>query len=304
MKRAYRNLADMIRQADPNASLAIEFWDGEALSLSSKPKVTLRFKSADTARDLLVRKWLAFGEAYTTGDIEVEGDLREPLRLGLAVNFDGAAPTLRQKLELFRTYVKTLNTRTRSSENISYHYDRGNDFYALYLDKTMAYSCAYFENGCDSLEKAQLSKYEHICRKLMLKSDDRLVDIGCGWGGMLIYAAKNYGIRGLGCTISNNQYEYANNKIRELGLQKQVEVVLEDYRNLKGKFDKFVSIGMFEHVGKEFIPLFIKKTSQVLERRRDRASTHNRERCSILQRSLDYEIYFPGRIFAVPWRSN
>jgi len=265
MKRAYRNLADMIRQADPDASLAIEFWDGEALSLSNKPKVTLRFKSADTARDLLARKWLAFGEAYTTGDIEVEGDLREPLRLGLAVNFDGAVPTLRQKLELFRTYVKTLNTRTRSSDNISYHYDRGNDFYALYLDKTMAYSCAYFENGCDSLEKAQLSKYEHICRKLMLKSDDRLVDIGCGWGGMLIYAAKNYGIRGLGCTISNNQYEYANNKIRELGLQKQIEVVLEDYRNLKGKFDKFVSIGMFEHVGKEFIPLFIKKTSQILE---------------------------------------
>lgn len=264
MKRAYRNLAEMIRQADPNAGLVIEFWDGEALHLGSNPKTTLRFKSEETARDLLARKWLAFGEAFTAGDIQIEGDLHELLHLGLAVNFDGASPTLRQKLELLRTYIKTLNTRKHSSENISYHYDRGNDFYALYLDETMAYSCAYFDNGCDSLEKAQLSKYEHICRKLMLKNDERLVDIGCGWGGMLIYAAQNCGIKGLGCTISRNQYEYANDRIKQLGLQNRIEVILEDYRNLKGKFDKFVSIGMFEHVGKEFIPLFMKKTSKIL----------------------------------------
>ena len=253
------------RRNNSEEGLVIEFWDGEALHLGSNPKTTLRLKSEETARDLLTRKWLAFGEAYTAGDIEVEGDLHELLHLGLAVDFNDTSPTLKQKLELLRTYLKTLNTRKRSSENISYHYDRGNDFYALYLDETMAYSCAYFDNGCDSLEKAQLSKYEHICRKLMLKNDERLVDIGCGWGGMLIYAARNHGIKGLGCTISPNQYEYANDRIKELGLQNRIEVILEDYRNLKGRFDKFVSIGMFEHVGKEFIPLFMKKTSKILE---------------------------------------
>ncbi|MCK8602193.1 SAM-dependent methyltransferase [Desulfoferrobacter suflitae] len=266
MKRAYRNLAETIRQADPDASFGIEFWDGETLSLCSNPRATLRLKSENAARDLLARKWLAFGEAYTAGDIEVDGDLQELLRLGMAVSFDDAPSTFRHKLELLRIWAKTLNTRGRSPQNIASHYDRGDDFYALYLDDTMAYSCAYFENGCSALEQAQLSKYEHICRKLMLKSADRVVDVGCGWGGMLIYAAQKYGIKGLGCTLSHNQYKYANNKIRRLGLHNQIEVVLEDYRNLQGTFDKFVSIGMFEHVGREFIPLFMKKTSQILNR--------------------------------------
>lgn len=254
----------MIRQADPNASIAFELWDGETLSTADKPKVTLRFESEEIARDFLARKWLAFGEAYTAGEIEVSGDLREALRLGLAVNFDEAKPTLQQRLELLHAYLKTRNTHNHAVRNIFYHYDRGDDFYALYLDKTMAYSCAYFRNGGDSLDQAQLNKYEHICRKLLLKSGERLVDIGCGWGGMLIYAAQNYGIKGMGCTISRNQYEYATRSIKELGLQKQIEVILEDYRNIKGKFDKFVSIGMFEHVGKEFIPQFIKKARQLL----------------------------------------
>jgi len=264
MKRSIKNLAEMIRRSDPGASIAFELWDGETLSTDYAPNVTLRFESEEIAKDFLARKWLAFGEAYTAGEIEVSGDLREALRLGMAVNFDEAKPTLQEKLELLHAYLKTRNTRHHAVKNISYHYDRGDDLYALYLDKTMAYSCAYFRNGGDSLDQAQLNKYEHTCRKLMLKPGERLVDIGCGWGGMLIYAAQNYGIRGTGCTISRNQYEYANRRIKELGLQQQIEVVLEDYRNIKEKFDKFVSIGMFEHVGKEFIPQFMQKSRRLL----------------------------------------
>jgi len=264
MKRSIKNLTEMIRQADPNASIAFEFWDGETLSTDEAPKVTLRFDSEEIARDFLARKWLAFAEAYTSGQIEISGDLCEALRLGLAVDFDDARPNLRQKLEFLHTYLKTRNTRSNAVKNVSYHYDHRDDFYALYLDKTMAYSCAYFKNGRDSLDRAQLNKYEHICRKLLLQSGEKLVDIGCGWGGMLIYAAQTYGVKGTGCTISRNQYEHANNRIRQLGLQKQIEVVFEDYRNLKGKFDKFVSIGMFEHVGREFIPQFMVKSRSLL----------------------------------------
>lgn len=266
MKRALKNLTEMIRQTDPDASFAMEFWDGESLKVGDDPKFALRFKSEETVRDLMARQWPAFGEAYTSGDIEVQGDLREPLRLGIAVKFDGTPTTFRQKLEFLRTYLKTRNTRNRSVGNISHHYDRGDELYALYLDKTMAYSCAYFKNGSDSLEEAQLNKYEHICRKLTLKPGEKLVDVGCGWGGMLIYAAQKYGIKGIGCTISRNQFEFANRRIKDLGLQNQIEVIFEDYRNLQGKFDKFVSIGMFEHVGKEFIPQFMQKAGQILDR--------------------------------------
>lgn len=266
MKKALKSLAGMIQQADPEATLTFEFWDGEKLTLGNQPTVTLRFKTEESAQDLIQKKWLGFGERYTSGDIEVDGDLRELLRLGIAVSYDGIPATPRQKLELLRHYVKSRNTRQQATKNITHHYDKGDRLYSLYLDETMAYSCAYFKNGCDSLAQAQRNKYEHTCRKLLLKPGEKLIDVGCGWGGMLIHAAQNYGVKGVGCTISRNQYEFANNRIRELGLRDNIEVVYEDYRNVTGKFDKFVSIGMFEHVGKAFIPTFVKKVGQMLTR--------------------------------------
>lgn len=155
---------------------------------------------------------------------------------------------------------------SRVGHNISYHYDLGDDFYALFLDTTMTYSCGYFHTETDSLEQAQLNKYEHICRKLALQPGEKLVDIGCGWGGMLIYAAQNYGISGLGNTLSLNQYESAKTRIKELGLQDRIEVVLADYRQISGEFDKFVSIGMFEHVGKAFISEYMRAVANLLKR--------------------------------------
>jgi cyclopropane-fatty-acyl-phospholipid synthase len=266
MKRAFKNLAEMIRQAEPNASFEFEFWDGETCSIGNNPKFTLKFRSEESVKDLITRKWLGFGEAYTAGKIEVLGDLREPLRLGVAVKYNHIPRTLRHRYELLRAYLLTRSSRDIAPRNISYHYDREEELYDFYLDQSKAYSCAYFKTAQDSLEQAQQNKYEHVCRKLMLRPGEKLLDMGCGYAGMLIYAAKKYGIKGVGCTISRNQYEYAKEKIKELELQNQVEVILEDYRDVRGQFDKFVSIGMFEHVGKQFLHRFMEATSKVLTR--------------------------------------
>jgi cyclopropane-fatty-acyl-phospholipid synthase len=200
------------------------------------------------------------------GDVEIENDLQELFRLGFLINFDEFRLTSWQKIRFFILALLNSDTLRTAPKNISYHYDKGNEFYSLYLDKTMTYSCAYYKSKDDSLEEAQLSKYEHICRKLLLSPGESLLDIGCGWGGMLIYAAQKYGITGVGNTLSKNQYEYAGNKIKELGLQDKITIIYKDYRELSGKFDKIVSIGMFEHVGKKFIPVFFKKVSSLLKK--------------------------------------
>lgn len=130
----------------------------------------------------------------------------------------------------------------------------------------MTYSCAYFRHEDDTLEQAQQQKYEYICRKLQLKKGDTLIDVGCGWGGMLIYAAKNYGISGVGCTLSEPQVQFAKQRIDQEGLQNRITVFKQDYREINGAFDKFVSIAMFEHVGKKFIPQFMEKTRSLLKK--------------------------------------
>ncbi len=265
MRETFRSLADRFHQADPAVAFAFILWDGERIEFGEKPAFTLHIKSEKSAREIAVRRFFGFGEAYTSGEIEVEGSMEELLRLGLAIRFDNLEPNALRKLRLIPDYLKTRCTPGRAKKNISYHYDRGNDFYRLYLDNTMTYSCAYFTSRENSLEQAQMNKYEHISRKLMLKPGERLLDVGCGWGSMLIYAALNYGITGLGITLSKNQCEYANDKIRELGLESSISVALADYRSLKGEFDKFVSIGMFEHVGKEFIPTFMRAVSGLLK---------------------------------------
>lgn len=266
MKKSLLDIASQMHCANPAARFAFEFWDGEDVVYGDHPEMILRFRSKEGAKQLLCNGFLGFGEAYMAGDLEVEGNLQELLRLGLFIEFDQHSLSLWQKMRFLLHHLGTRNTSGRVPKNISRHYDRGDDFYALFLDKTMTYSCGYFNSETDSLEQAQLNKYEHICRKLALQPGEKLVDIGCGWGGMLMYAAQKYGIKGLGNTLSRNQCECAKRKIEELGLQNQIEVVLKDYREITGKFDKFVSIGMFEHVGKAFIPVFMHKVSQLLKK--------------------------------------
>ncbi len=266
MKRAFKDIAEIIHQTDPKASFAIEFWDGDSITIGDKPKFILQLKSLKAAKRILRDGYPGFGESYMNGDVEIENDLQELLRLGFLINFDSSRIPSWQKIRFFILALLNSDTIKIAPKNISYHYDKGNEFYELYLDKTMTYSCAYYKNGNDSLEEAQLNKYEHICRKLLLSSGESLLDIGCGWGGMLIYAAQKYGVIGTGITLSKNQCEYAGNKIKELGLQDNIKILYKDYRELSGKFDKIVSIGMFEHVGKKFIPIFIKKISSSLRK--------------------------------------
>lgn len=265
MKEVVQRLAQMMHQTDPDACFAVEFWDGDSLCFGEKPGFTLRLKSAASVRKIVQKGFLGFGEAYMAGDLDIVDDLAELLRLGFAINFDDYNLPFWLKARLLFIALMNRDTLRRAPKNIHFHYDLGNDFYSLYLDPTMTYSCAYFKNEDDSLEQAQLNKYDHICRKLMLKPNESLIDIGCGWGGMLIYAAREYGVNGVGITLSENQYEYANQKIKEEGLEDKVRILYQDYRTLNGKFDKVVSIGMFEHVGKKFIPVFIRKVSDLLK---------------------------------------
>jgi len=265
MKEAFKNIARMIHQSDPKACFAIEFWDGDAIRFGDVPWVTLRLKTKSCARNIIGKGFFGFGESYMEGDLEIENDMPELFRLGLAIDFDNYKLPFCQKFRFLILALLNRNARRCSPKNISFHYDLGDEFYALYLDKTMTYSCAYFKKADDSLEQAQLNKYEHIARKLLLKPNESLLDIGCGWGGMLIYAAQKYEITGVGNTLSQNQFKYANRKIKELGLQDQIKVLYQDYRHLSGKFDKVVSIGMFEHVGKKFVSSFFQKVSDLLK---------------------------------------
>lgn len=265
MKKAIRELAAAISRTDPNAAFSFELWDGEVIGYGGKPKTTLLIKSAKVPGQMFSKGFLGFGEAYVEGDLEVEGDLQELLRLGLIVQFDEKAFSLRQKMRLLAFRLKTMDTVGRARGNIAYHYDLSPEFYSLFLDESLTYSCGYFKNEDDSLDEAQRNKYDHIARKLMLSSSDTLVDIGCGWGGMLLRSASKYGIRGVGVTLSSNQSLYGSQRIAELGLGERIEVRLQDYRELTGKFDKFVSIGMFEHVGKRFIPVYMRKVAGLLK---------------------------------------
>jgi len=163
---------------------------------------------------------------------------------------------------LSRKHSKALHRKA-----IAFHYDVSNEFYRLWLDEQMVYSCAYFNDPGESLDQAQRNKLDLICRKLRLKAGERLLDIGCGWGALICRAARHYGVRAHGITLSREQYEYTRNRIRDLGLEKQVTVELRDYRDLSNDaaFDKVSSIGMFEHVGLKNLPAYFRAVRQVLK---------------------------------------
>ena len=195
------------------------------------------------------------GEAYMDGDWSTP-DLVSLVRFGVR-NLDQTEGRNRllsmfSRTADFLSHRRNRNTQTGSKKNIAYHYDLGNDFYRLFLDRSLAYSCAYFESSEDSLETAQTRKFDVICRKLQLGPQDHLLEIGTGWGGFAAHAAENYGCRITTTTISRQQYDYAQGLFSRLGAaDKRIELLFEDYRNLRGQFDKIVSIEMFEAVGYE-----------------------------------------------------
>lgn len=227
------------------------------------PEFTVTVHKMPDKKMLLTSTSLALGEAYMRGDIEVDRDLYEVLDLFLGEM--GKFTT--DKLSLKKLIFTSKNPKNQKEE-VQSHYDIGNDFYQLWLDETMSYSCAYFKQESDSLYTAQVQKAERILQKLYLKKGMSVLDIGCGWGYLLIKAAKEYGINGVGITLSEEQLKEFQKRIVEEHLEDQLTVKLMDYRDIPqyGKrFDRVISVGMVEHVGRGNYQLFINCVKKVME---------------------------------------
>jgi len=266
MNNTLRQLLRALSNSDKSVPFEVQFWNGEKIRFgNAQPDFVLIFHTKYAQKRVLLSGILGFGEEYMTGNISVEGDFRQLTRLGASFHFEMKQLSLGTKIGIFFQYLKSLDTLRQAPQNISHHYDLGNDFYQLWLDDSMTYSSAYFRTDMDTLEQAQQQKYEHICKKMQLEQGETLIDIGCGWGGMLIYAARNYNIKGVGCTLSEQQAQYARERVQLQGLSDRITILKQDYRKTNGEFDKFVSIGMFEHVGKKFIPQFMKQTRTLLK---------------------------------------
>ncbi|MFH2231605.1 MAG: cyclopropane-fatty-acyl-phospholipid synthase family protein [Patescibacteria group bacterium] len=247
----------------------IRFWDGRVDSYGKgKPKFKLNIKNKKVLGEILRQPSIGFGEAYMRGDIEIEGSFEELLKIFHGTGQYTQPNSLLGKVPVFFTWLKQKNRLGQAQKNISHHYDIGNEFYDLWLGKERMYSCAYFKKPEDSIDTAQTQKIEHICKKLFLKKDETLLDIGCGWGGVIINAAKKYGVKSHGITLSKEQHAVVTKRISDEGLKDQVTVEIVDYRELVKRgiqFDKVVSIGMFEHVGKENIAEYMKVTDKLMK---------------------------------------
>lgn len=228
-----------------------------------KPLFMIELKQDIPKKELLASTSLALGEAYMRGDVVVHGDLFTVLE------------TLLSQTSQFSLDRGALSGILHSSESkanqkrqVSSHYDLGNDFYSLWLDSSMSYSCAYFKNDADTLEQAQYNKVHYILEKLHLEEGMELLDIGCGWGYLLIEAAKKYHVKGFGITLSVEQWRKGQERIKADGLEGQVEIALMDYRDLEAQdrsFDRIVSVGMLEHVGRSNYSLYMETANHLLK---------------------------------------
>ena len=236
------------RLGRPN--IQIRLWDGFAVGTPDESIGTVTFNNRSALYHLLFWGEVAFGDGYCVGSIDIEGNLVDILvdinarrrnRAGVGAPFE--------KLPLAR--FRSTNTLGGAQENIHHHYDIGNDFYRLWLDDEMQYTCAYFLDPDMTLEAAQQAKMDHVCRKLQLQPGDRVVEAGCGWGGLARHMAKYYGAKVTAYNISKEQVRYASDRAHTEGYDDKVSYIEDDYRNIKGSFDVFVSVGMLEHVGKE-----------------------------------------------------
>jgi cyclopropane-fatty-acyl-phospholipid synthase len=210
---------------------------------------TVRIPDRSTLLSMVVNPEVGFGDAYSSGRIKMDGDLVRALE-----HVNATSPRIRNRY--WRLLSKWLdwaqaNTRRGSSRNIHHHYDLSNDFYRLWLDEQMVYTCAYFPTPDASLEQAQNAKLDLVCRKLGLRPGETVLEVGCGWGALAIYMAEHYGVHVKAFNISHEQIAWARERAREAGVSSQVEFVEDDYRNVSGRFDVFVSVGMLEHVGRE-----------------------------------------------------
>lgn len=293
LRLARRLLATLFRDFHP--TIAVRLWSGEVLRLGRRavfdedPEFNLVVRNAAVVSGLILnRDPLRIADDYFRGDVEIEGNFRAALALRsrlleMRLSWRDRVGTMWAALRLKRlcdaqsredaslatrrSAVVKRHSRTENRDAVQFHYDLSNDFYALWLDRSLVYSCAYFETPGVDLESAQQAKLEHVCRKLLLKPGERLLDVGCGWGALIIHAAQHFGVRAHGITLSRQQLAMAQMRIAAAGLTGQVTVELRDYREMEGRepYDKVASIGMFEHVGLKNLPTYFRTMHDLLK---------------------------------------
>lgn len=243
-----------------DAPIDVEFWDGETVHFGEGESIAkIIMHELVPIKEIVAHASLTFGEAYMDGKIEIQGNLQELVTLAYR-----SQDSFFNNSKFSKLIPKHSHSEKVSKNDVQSHYDIGNDFYEMWLDKTMTYSCAYFASDSDTLEYAQMNKVRHILNKLHAQEGETLLDIGCGWGTLLFTAAKEYGLKATGVTLSQQQYDFVSDKIKAEGLTGQVTVYLEDYRELKEQYDHVTSVGMFEHVGKENLAAYFSKIDQLL----------------------------------------
>lgn len=225
----------------------------------SNPHVKLKLNKNFSVSELSKDPSIVLGEAVMDGDIEIYGSIQE-----LILSAYRCGDSFLRNSKFSKLIPKQFHDKKHSKSDIQKHYDIGNDFYKLWLDDTMTYSCAYFKHENDSLEQAQLNKVHHILNKLNAQPGGKLLDIGCGWGTLIITAAKEYGLNATGITLSEEQASFITKRIKEEGLENKVTVLIKDYRDIRETYDYITSVGMFEHVGKENLSQYFQTISKRL----------------------------------------
>ncbi len=240
----------------------LKLWDGSSeIYGEGEVQFKIIFNEPIPKADIIKDPSLAFGEAYMTNKIDIEGSVQKVIES----LYNNKESFLRNSDKYSSLLKMATNNIKNSKKNIEFHYDIGNDFYKLWLDDTMTYSCGYFKSKDDSLIQAQKNKVEHILKKLNLKEGETLLDIGCGWGELITSAAKKYKVKAMGITLSAEQLEKVKERIKNEGLEDLVEVQLVDYRELKNRtFDKVVSVGMLEHVGQDHLKEYFASVNNLL----------------------------------------
>jgi cyclopropane-fatty-acyl-phospholipid synthase len=281
--KAMAIVQELLREYHPR-DFAVEFWDGSRWDPETGQfcRFTWHIHHPSVLRSLLRSdRQLALSEAFIYGDFDISGDILAifPVAEYLENKHFGAAAKLWLGSHLLGLPAKLhdqngrpelhgrSHSKARDRQAVSFHYDLSNDFYQLWLDPAMVYSCAYFQSPGDTLQAAQMRKLDYICRKLRLRVGERLLDIGCGWGGLIIYAAQHYGVQATGITLSQQQLTLAQQRIQESGLSGRCHARLLDYRDAHtlGEFDKLVSVGMVEHVGESALPEYFQSAFRLLK---------------------------------------